>query len=406
MHSNSHDSAYARRAGALCACVLCGILVAGLWPLHVPGNQVKWRENDDGLDFGRYGSVLSTGVFPGNTLKDGSTGSIEVWLEPRFLGSKRTILSFDGSNHPGAPFSLHQNEDALVLHQHNADSHGTVRTAWLRIDNVFRDKRPVFVTITVGKENTSVYLNGVLAKVSPILGTSTNNFTGQLVVTNSPGTDDSWSGRILGLAIYHRKLTAVQVAQHYEDWTKNRQPAPAQDEAPVALYLFNERAGEIIHNRLDPATDLVIPKRYFVLHSAFLTPPWREYRASWSYWKNVGINIAGFIPMGFCVVAYFSSVRTTGRAATAATIVLGFATSLTIETLQVFLPTRDSGMTDLITNTVGTALGVILYRLSVTQRLLTKVEQYGISANLPTETTTDRETFLSESVKVGASLPI
>jgi hypothetical protein len=42
----------------------------------------------------------------------------------------------------------------------------------------------------------------------------------------------------------------------------------------------------------------------------------------------------------------------------------------------------------------------------VTQRLLSKVEQYGISANLLTETTTDRETFLSEAVKVGASTPI
>ena len=404
---NRHNgAAHARIVGASCICVVSIILIVGLWPFHAPNNNVDWLKNANGLHFGRYGSIVSSGAFRNNDLNGDTSCSLEIWLEPSLTDGKNTILSFDGSRHPGAPFSLHQNKDALVLHQHNADSHGTVRTAWLRIDNVFRDKRPVYVTITLGKENTSVYLNGVLAKVSPILGTSTNNFTGQLVVANSPGTDDSWSGRILGLAIYHRKLTAVQVAQHYEDWTKNRQPAPAQDEVPVALYLFNERAGEIIHNRLDPATDLVIPKRYFVLHSAFLTSPWREYRASWSYWKNVGINIAGFIPMGFCVVAYFSSVRTTDRAATAATIVLGFVTSLTIETLQVFLPTRDSGMTDLITNTVGTALGVILYRLSVTQRLLTKVEQYSISANLPADTTTDRETFFSESVKVGASTPI
>src|ERR1019366_1378930 len=120
-----------------------------------------------------------------------------------------------------------------------------------------------------------------------------------------------------------------------------------EDESPVALYLFNEREGNLVHNQLDPATDLIILPRYFVLHRGFLLAPWRQYRSSWSYWQDVSINIAGFIPLGFCVVAYFSSVRLVSRPA-ATTIVLGFITSLTIETLQAFLPTRSSDMTDII----------------------------------------------------------
>ena len=43
---------------------------------------------------------------------------------------------------------------------------------------------------------------------------------GDLIIGNSPVKPDSWSGELKGIAIYHRELTATEVAQHYDDWKK------------------------------------------------------------------------------------------------------------------------------------------------------------------------------------------
>jgi len=367
------------------------ILVAGLWPFHAPSNEVTWLENEAGIRFSRYGSVVSSGAFHNAALRTNSEGSVEIWLEPSDPRSQRTILSFDGSDHPGAPFSLHQYKGGLVVHRYNVDEHGTARTAWITVDSVFREQGPVLVSIVLDKQSTSVYLGGVLAKVSPILGVSTNNLTGRLVVANSPRANDSWSGLIRGLAIYQRQLTPGEVAQHYASWTKKRRPPLGRDEDPLALYLFNEDQGRVVHNEIDPANSLILPERYFVLHPGLLVSPQRDYHSTWSYWEDVAVNIAGFIPLGGWVFAYCSSVRRV-KSPAALTIFVGFSISFVIEVLQAFLPTRTSGMTDIITNTLGTVIGVMFCQLPVIRGWLTTAQRR--SKHLVT-TESELETALS-----------
>ena len=93
----------------------------------------------------------------------------------------------------------------------------------------------------------------------------------------------------------------------------------------------------------------------------------------------------GFIPLGFFFCSYLSLVRRI-KNPTLVTIAVGFLVSLTIEVLQAFLPTRDSGTTDLITNTFGTALGVILCNWSVRWNWFTAL---AVSINSAGETRED-----------------
>src|SRR5208283_3246157 len=130
----------------------------------------------------------------------------------------------------------------------------------------------------------------------------------------------------------------------------------------IAFYSFREREGRTIHDEGTSEIDLHIPEQFLVVNQLFLEPPWSEMYADDHYLNDVLFNIEGFVPLGFLLTAYFTVVTHARRPALAATF-FGGSISILIEVLQANLPTRLSGMTDIITNTLGTALGATLYRV-------------------------------------------
>ncbi len=358
---------------AICAFVLLGILVAGLWPFHGPRNEVSWVSNNNGLLFGKYGSIVSAAPFKARSSQADGSCTIEIWLQPRRVKASGTIFAFYWPESRAIPFALRQSLDDLVLLRRSDDPSHHGKRIRLYVDDVFSSQQPVLVTISSGPSGTRIYVDGALVKATPNFRFSSPELTGQLVIGNAPTTTDNWSGKLMGLALYDRKLTNDEVSQHYDNRKTGKQAILAGSEGAVGLYLFNEGKGSVVHNQVDSATDLHIPERFFVLHQQFLERPWNEYRQDWHYWKNVGINVAGFVPLGFFFYGYFSLLRRTEHSA-AFTIFLGFAVSLAIEVLQAFLPTRDSGMTDLFTNTLGTALGVVVSKTRAIQAVFTQLE--------------------------------
>lgn len=380
--SKDGDRAYATIVQALSVFVLCIVLVAGLWPFHAPRNAVSWLKNENGVRFGRHGIVVSRRPFRVVPSQNGTSCSLEIWLIPGLRTTEGTILGFDSSRDPSLPFSLRQYGTSMAIQRYMIDDQGIPRRPWFKVDHVFRQRKRVLLTITSGKDATSVYVDGVLAGRSSTLGLVNRDLTGRLVVANST-VDDSWPGEIAALAVYDTELTPTQVVRHFDNWIHGQRPTAPDEETPLALYLFNEREGNIVHNEIDPETDLIIPTNYFVLYPAFIRPLWDEFDnvryawTHWSYWEDIAVNVAGFIPVGFVFMAYFSSVKNLRRS-TLVVVIIGFALSFMIEALQRFLPTRDSGMTDLVTNTAGTAVGIVLYRLSCVQALVRRTKHSAI----------------------------
>src|SRR5271169_6698874 len=134
---------------AICALILSGILVAGLWPFHTPRNEVTWLSHENGLLFGNYGSIVSAGLFKSHSRADSSC-SLEIWLEPRRVNASGTILAFYWPESRVVPFALRQSLGDVELLSTIDDPLHHAKRAKVYGDDVFSRPKQALVTISAG----------------------------------------------------------------------------------------------------------------------------------------------------------------------------------------------------------------------------------------------------------------
>lgn len=284
-----------------------------------------------------------------------------MWVRPdRWSGT--TLLSLYNPAKRSL-FRVHQSVEDLELLDGSSE---------FTVDNAFRpslrEKKMIFLAAASGRNGTTVYLNGGFAKHSADFLIPATAFDGRIIVGDAPLQPDSFRGAIAGLALYGAALDAAQVLRHYQTWIKDGRPTVEPNDSAVAIYLFDEKSGRTIHDSTGRAPDLGIPDQYEVIDKIFLEPFWTEFDFSEGYWRGNLKNVVGFIPVGFFFYAYFMIARPIRRPVLV-TVAAGCLISVAIEVLQGFLPMRDSGTTDIITNTLGTWIGVAVYRHRSTQKL-------------------------------------
>ena len=163
--------------GMACGLVLVGILVAGLWPFHAPSNEVTWPAGGRGLRFGSHGTILSSGKFQTANASADAPCSLEVWFEPGLTDGDSTLFAFYAPGNPRR-FSLRQSITDLVLQSELRKPQRT-RATKLRVEDIFRRGKPSFVTVTSNESQTSVYLDGVLARTAPPFSALQQGFSGR-----------------------------------------------------------------------------------------------------------------------------------------------------------------------------------------------------------------------------------
>lgn len=340
--------------------VTLAILVCTLWPFDAfPPNRVSWLEQSNGIRFRQRGVVLSQPL-PISAPSGATPCTLELWLVPAQTNSVFTILNIYDPANPYR-FLIRQYLVGLIV------SHVVAvprrKSVWQKIDvdTGLQEKRATFLTITSGPKGTAVYFDGSLKNKYPHFQIAYEDLSGQIVLGSSTVRPYAWPGDVHGLALYSRELTPEEVAYSYRQWTETsrQHQLPATD--AIFKYFFTERAGNIVHDWGPNHKDLFIPKTYEVPHHSFLTLPWQEFDPTWDYVWDVLRNIAGFMPFGFLMCALLLNTHRYGRAIVYTTV-LGALLSFSIEVLQAYIPQRTSGITDILTNTLGTTLGALLVR--------------------------------------------
>jgi hypothetical protein len=357
--------------GILCGGVTVAILFATLWPFNpLPRNRVRWLPGVNGIEFDGVGVVM--GKSSAKVEDDEATGSctLELWLQPATVESIHTIVGFYTPNTP-TQLLIRQWTDGLLVSHALVDGRRKIGASKFDVDHAFHPGKLLFLTIASGASGTTVYLDGREARVFPGFRVSRNDVTGQIVIGTSPTEYEPWSGQIRGLAIYSRELESADVFRHYRDWT-DPGTHPPDLEGAVARYVFTEAGGSEIQNEVGSEPDLEIPRYFSVPQKVVLKSPVKEFEANRTYAEDIVMNVVGFVPLGLVVCTYLALTNSRQTSILYATLA-GGSLSFVIEMLQAFIPRRNSGITDIITNALGSALGAAIAHSILVRGILAKV---------------------------------
>jgi glycopeptide antibiotics resistance protein len=358
--------------------VFC-ILFIGIWPFNLfAENGVSRLNEQNGIAFNKHGIVFSRVEDPNGApvsfFGKESAISIELWLKPESDVLKRSayIFCIFDEQLPEI-FSLAQVKSSLKI-SIPEKINPTSKWSWLE-NELFRGKnwrwlhqiffkgQKIFLTLSSGKNVTTVYLNGKVANTYRNYSLAPGRQlspTWHMIIGNNPAGQKPWHGHVYGMAIYNQALTSEKVYDHYQKWQRNDILSLSKEIGAVALYPMDEHNAGVIHNIAYDRYHLVIPGQFKGLKKNFLKLSANALNLSLKSFQDMSINIIGFIPFGYLFFKLTQSLRYRKSQMwqlVIMTVFAGAVLSLIVEMSQTFLPTRYSSITDFIFNVFGTAIG-------------------------------------------------
>jgi VanZ family protein len=359
---------YKNHLGLFCILIIIGVFLVGLWPYDFfPKNGVEWLEETNGINIKERGIVYSSNIF--NDRREpffrNDEITIEVWLESRIkpMGYLAWILSLvDGTGNEYLTLAQ-WNTNLYIVRERITDPTLSDSTKKLGMRKLLSAGKRRFITVSSSKNGTAVYIDGTLKKIDSnfIFIDHIREGSVKFLLGNSPRGDGQWMGNVLGLAIYDRSMGKEEVQHNYQSWLAHGSPSDSIKESSTAIFLFDEHEGSRAKNHGLLQYDLIIPHAYRVIKRGILETPRLNLRQN-LYKIDTILHFLGFIPVSFFLCAFFCySNRRSMVTSIISTIFISIGLGVSIELLQVYLPSRDSQSLDLICNFLGTMTGIAIF---------------------------------------------
>jgi VanZ family protein len=325
-----------------------------------PSNNVQWSASEIGLTFGRYAQAYTDGFYTGT--RSGTGLTVELAIQPEYL--KRPgigmLIAVQGDD---SQLVICQWQSSLIIMNGNDYSNRRkTPKIYFKLDTSSRES--YLITITSNKSGTRLFMDGALKKSNKELILRYPDGTAQtrLVVANSLSGRNPWVGTLMGLAFYDHALENDTILRHFQIWRTKRNFKTFKRHEPRLLYVFDEGQGNRVYNQCGDGLDLIIPDWIKVLQvNTPSWPQWEELERP-SALKDALINFAGFMPLGFLIVATLCRLEGIRiRWTVLIALLSSFVFSIGIEIAQMWIPSRHSSMLDLTLNTLGGGMGALLY---------------------------------------------
>jgi len=329
--------------------VLCagGIAAACLYPFDFVNSNHVTEESGKGVYFSDPSIAYSTDAVMKLAAVERFTLSLHIM--PRYQPRNPNIGQIIGSglNDRLFNFALRQKWKDLCF-MIGADSQD-IPQCRLLIENVFWKPESVWVDIEYDGTVLRSYINGI-ARDSAVYDIPLHWVASYPIVAgNSADLQYPWSGRLDTFALFSQVLPADGRCGGWrnDDWAR-----------PLLLYNSLDYKGAVIRDGgIGGPVDLFVPEHYRPYRYIFL-----EFFPSF-FPYDIVVNIIGFIPLGFFISLLIRRSQLSTAKRLILIVTLGFLLSLAMELLQAYLPTRDSGIADILSNSVGTIPGYFLCRI-------------------------------------------